>query len=235
MSCVNSFFKSGNSVRSFEVSKKTPNDIECGIIEVTLKKQKLLIFSIYRPPAQIEIYFFNEIGKGLGFYSKYESFCLIGDFNYVPKDGAISDIVDNYDLSNLVESPTCFRSDSPRCIDLILTNRKRSFQNTVTVHTGLSDFHAMILQYLEVDIGKKGPEIFKHRNYTNFRAEDLRRDLCDQITSELQGNDDYGDFDAVVINTLNKHAPLKKKYLRANDGPYKGPTRSDDASQENTQ
>ena len=48
----------------------------------------------------------------------------------------------------------------------------------------------------------------------------MRRDLCDQITSELQGNDDYGDFDAVVINTLNEYAPLKKKYLRANDGPF---------------
>ena len=64
---------------------KTPNDIECGIIEVTLKKQKWLLFCIYRPPAQSERYFFDEIGKGLDFYSsKYESFCLIGDFNCEP-------------------------------------------------------------------------------------------------------------------------------------------------------
>ena len=30
----------------------------------------------------------------------------------------------------------------------------------------------------------------------------------------------YGALDAVVTNTLDKHAPLKKKYLRANDGPF---------------
>ena len=157
-------------------------------------------------------YHFDEIGKGLDFYSsKYESFCLIGDFNCEPKDSAISDFMDNYDLCNLVKSPTCFRSDSPRCIDLILTNRRRSFQNTVTVHTGLSDFHAMIVTVLKGGYRKKGPKIITYRNYTNFCAEDFRKDLCDQISSELQDNEDYGAFDAVVTNTLNKHAPLKKK------------------------
>ena len=62
-----------------------PKDIECGIIEISLKKQKLLLFSIYRPPSQHEKYFFEEIGKGLDFYSsQYESICLIGDFNCEP-------------------------------------------------------------------------------------------------------------------------------------------------------
>ena len=105
-----------------------PKDIECGMIEISLKKQKWLLVSIYRPPSQSGEYFFDEIGKGLDFYSsKYESFCLIGDFNCAPNDTIISDFMDNYGLKNLVRSPTCFRSDSPRCIDLILTNRKRSF------------------------------------------------------------------------------------------------------------
>ena len=214
------YVKEGVPFKELSVCK-TPNDIECGIIEVTLKKQKWLLFSIYRPPAQSEKYFFDEIGKGLEFYSsKYESFCLIGDFNCEPKDGIISDFMDNYDLSNLVKSPTCFKSDSPRCIDLILTNRKRSFQNTVTVHTGLSDFHAMIVTVLKGGYRKKGPKIITYRNYTKFCAENFRRDLCDQISSELQDNEDYGSFETVVTDTLNRHAPIKTKYLRANDGPF---------------
>ena len=33
---------------------------------------------------------YDEIGKGLDFYSsKYESFCLIGGFNCEPKDSAM--------------------------------------------------------------------------------------------------------------------------------------------------
>ena len=59
---------------------KPPNDIECGIIEISLRKQKWLLFSIYRPPSQPERYFFGEIGRGLDLYSsQYESICLIGD------------------------------------------------------------------------------------------------------------------------------------------------------------
>ena len=30
----------------------TPNDIECGMIEINLKKQKWLLVAIYRPPSQ---------------------------------------------------------------------------------------------------------------------------------------------------------------------------------------
>ena len=36
----------------------------------------------------------------------------------------------------------------------------------------------------------------------------------------LKDNEDYGAFDTVVTDTLNRHAPLKTKYLRANDGPF---------------
>ena len=79
----------------------------------------------------------------------------------------------------------------------------------------------MIVTVLKGGYRKKGPKIITYRNYTNFCAEDFRKDHCDQITSELQDNEDYGTFDAVVTNTLNKHAPLKKKYLRANDGLLK--------------
>ena len=85
----------------------------------------------------------------------------------------ISDFMDNSGLKNLVRSPTCFRSDSPKCIDLILTNRKRSFQNTETVHTGLSDFHAMIVTALKGGYKKKGPKIIRYRNYAKFCAEEF--------------------------------------------------------------
>ena len=84
--------------------------------------------------------------------------CLIGDFNCEPQESVIGGFMDSYNLPSLVKSPACFKSDSPRCIDLILTNRKRSFQNTVVIHTGLSDFHAMIVTVLKSGYWKKGPK-----------------------------------------------------------------------------
>ena len=40
------------------------------------------------------------------------------------------------------------------------------------------------------------------------------------LSSELDGNEDYGAFKAVVMAVLNEHAPVKKKYIRANHGPF---------------
>ena len=78
----------------------------------------------------------------------------------------------------------------------------------------------MIVTVLKGGYRKKGPKIINYRNYAKFCEEDFRKDLYNQILSELHDNEDYGAFDIVVTDTLNRHAPLKTKYLRANDGPY---------------
>ena len=49
-------------------SYKPPNDIECSLIELTVKKQKWILISIYRPPSQPEQYFFCEIVKALDIF-----------------------------------------------------------------------------------------------------------------------------------------------------------------------
>ena len=97
----------------------------------------------------------------------------------------------------------------------------------------------MIVTVLKSGYRKKGPKIITYRNYAKFCAEDFRKDLCDQISSELRDDEDYGAFHTVVINTLNKYTPLKKKHLHADDGPFMKKalrkSKSDAASQNTTQ
>ena len=70
----------------------------------------------------------------------------MGDFNITPTEEELQDFLEEQDLSNLVHFPTCFKSlDNPSTIDLIITNHKSSFQNTISVSTGLSDFHKMVI------------------------------------------------------------------------------------------
>ena len=38
---------------------------------------------------------------------------------------------------------------NPTCIDLMLTNRPKSFQDTLVIETGLSDFHKMTVSVLK--------------------------------------------------------------------------------------
>ena len=70
--------------------------------------------------SQTKQYFHDEISKMLDQYcGQYENVILIGDFNWEIGDEVINDFVDSYELASLVRSPTCFMSDSPRCIDLL--------------------------------------------------------------------------------------------------------------------
>ena len=48
----------------------------------------------------------------------------------------------------MINKPACFENpDKTSCIDLILTNCPRSFQNSCVIETGLSDFHNLVVSY----------------------------------------------------------------------------------------
>ena len=52
--------------------------------------------------------------------------------------------------TSVVNKPTCFKNiDHPSCIDLILTNKPRSFQSTSVMETGLSDFHRLTVTVMK--------------------------------------------------------------------------------------
>ena len=91
-----------------------PDDIEAIVIEINLKKQKWLVIFVYRPPSQCPKYFFDEIEKGMDFFSsKYENYIVTGDFHYEVNESIISDFMGSYNLYNIIKGPTCFKSDNP--------------------------------------------------------------------------------------------------------------------------
>ena len=133
----------------------------------------------------------------------------------------ISNFLEIYNLKNLVKKPTCFKSDRPRSIDLILTNRASSFQCTDSIETGLSDFHCMILTVLKGGFLKRGPKHINYRDYRKFSIENFREDLHIKLSKHIPADKiNYDTFDSVVKNVLNEHAPIKRKSVRANDGPF---------------
>ena len=155
-----------------------PGDIDCGFVEININKKKWLPANIYRPPSQGEGYFFQEFGKALDhFNTKFERFTLRGDFNTDEKGQNISNFMESYSLKNIVKAPTCFKSDRPKTIDLILTNRASNFQNTTSIETGLSDFHCMIVTVVKGGFIKRGPMIINYRDYSKYDIHKFRKDL----------------------------------------------------------
>ena len=197
------------------------NDIECGVIEINLNKKKWLIFGIYRPPSQSEHYFLEEIGKAIDLFSnECDNFLILGDFNNEESSNNICYFLDTYNLKNMIKEPTCFKStENPRSIDLILTNRSACFKSTSTVETGLSDFHTMILTVIKGEFVKKGPKIVWYRDYSKYNKENFQVHLLREL-SNLDVDHDYRTFQITVEKVLNVYAPTKRKYLRANDGPF---------------
>ena len=93
----------------------------------------------------------------------------MGDFNVDMENINLKDFCDLYNFKNLIKEPTCFKNPvNPTCIDLMLTNSYRSFQNSCAIETGLSDFHRMIVTVM------KAYRVVTYRDYKNFSENDYR-------------------------------------------------------------
>ena len=113
---------------------------------MTIKNKKWVIFSVYRPPLQSNLKeFVTELEKLLNTaLSKYDNIVVMGDININIKNNdsygfnLFNTLCETCHLKNLIKSNTCFKQTSSSSIDVILTNKPKSFQHTATCETGLS-------------------------------------------------------------------------------------------------
>ena len=126
-----------------------------------------------------------------------------------------------YGLNNLVHENTCFKSvNNPSCIDLLLTNSRCSFQHTSVTSPGLSDFHELVLTVMETIFPKAKPNEIFYRNYKNFNETIFKDDLKLYLYANTESTRNFSKFQEIFLNVLDIHAPMKKKYIRANEVPY---------------
>ena len=209
--------------------KLEPLGIESIFIEIHIKQQKWCIINIYRSEDVKVDDFLSILSKSLDQVIKtYENIMVIGDMNIdyskkKPKIKKLKTFCDAFDLTNLIKSATCFQSaDHPSSIDLMLTNKNRSFIHSNTVITGLSDWHAMVTTMLQTQIKRVQPTEIQYRSYKNFNEASFLTEL-EQTFQNKDFSNEYDPFNSFMIdfeNIVNKHAPLKSKILRGNDAPF---------------
>ena len=140
-------------------------DLELIVFVLHQSKRKWLFLGIYKPQYQNNTEFLNRINSVLDHYlTPHEYIILIGDFNVCVENTHSQATLENYDLNNLINIPTCYQSNNPTCIDLILTNKKNLFKLSDTFETGLSDQHKRISTILKSEGFKGKPKKKKKKN-----------------------------------------------------------------------
>ena len=101
-----------------------------------------------------------------------------------------------YKLKTLNEEPTCFKNyTNPSSIELYLKNCPKSFQSTLAIETGLSD-------------------------YKNFDSSKFFEKLQLKLSNLDMSSLDFGSLKICFMELLNQIAPLKTKFMRANHSKF---------------
>ena len=135
------------------------------------------------------------------------------------EDTSVKNYCISYNLTSMINKPTCYKNpDRPFCIDLILTNCPRSFQNSCVTETGLSDFHKMVVTVMKTIYRKVEPRILYYRDFKCFCNHSFKESLEKAISQNVGVGCDkiFEGFASSCNKILDNHVPLKKKYVRGN-------------------
>ena len=145
-------------------AKLLSHDFPCAesfFVEINLYKKKWLVNCSYNPHKNNIENHLDIISSSLDTHStKYENIVLLGDFNACVDDEALKTFCKSYSFNSLFKQPTCFKNPkSFSCIDLMLTNKPRSFQTKCVIETGLFDFHRMTISVVRMLFRKLPPKV----------------------------------------------------------------------------
>ena len=96
----------------------------------------------------------------------------------------------------------------------------RRFQNSTTIETGLSDHHKLTITVMKSLFQKQVPITISYRDYKHFNHDLFRNELLRALYNRTNTKINYDIFEEIIVRLLNKHAPLKKRFARANNSPF---------------
>ena len=194
-------------------SLELPSDIECTFLEMRIRQSRWLIVGGYDPHKSNISYFLSHVGRKLDkLLPKYVNILLLGDWNSAVTEMEMKEFCEIYNLENLIKHPTCYKSAAnPSSIGIMLTNKTLSFQNSMTVETGLSDFHKMTVTVLKKHFKKKDPIIITYRDLKLFDWLKFREEIRNHLEQSEKLN--VTDFKSIFVSTWNPRVPVKKRLL----------------------
>ena len=170
--------------------------IENFFVEINVRSRKWLLSCSYNPKTNLIADNLHCVGRGIDFYSlKYDNFIALGDLNAEVSNSFMEQFCASCNLKSLVKKSTSFkRVDNSSCIDLILTNYPKCFQNPGVYETGISDVHQLTFTAFKTYFQKAKPRIIKYRDYKHFDNNEFRNELIRKLSSNNMQPDDLARF-----------------------------------------
>ena len=149
----------------------------------------------------------------------------MGDTNFDMKSGnLISDLCLVYNLTDRVDGPTCFKSDNPSSVDVLLSSEPKRFKRALNITCSISDFHNLTCIATKLYKSYVSPKTILYRSYKKFDDEIFINDVqnipfsvCDIFDDE---DDRLWSFSKLLSDVIDKNAPIKKKILKKPSLPY---------------
>ena len=202
------------------------NAIEYMSFEVCFKRRTWFLVYMYKPPKVSDESAWSVLSQlADNFVDSSKLAIFFGDINHdMFKDNILHDLCDVYDLKNVIRGPTCFKGENPTLLDVFLTNKPSSFCNCINIDTGISDFHNLTGVISKLHAPQANRRRITYRSMKHFDHEDFNRDLSNVPFHVCDIFDDVDDIawaqQHLLSSVINIHAPLKQRYLRANQVPY---------------
>lgn len=200
---------------------------EIMVIEAQLyKKEKWFIAVIYKPPKVNDKNFerfFSDLCNKLQRESSH--WFVMGDINYdMNSENILGDLCVMYNLSNLVVGPTCFKSQNPSAVDVLLSSEPKRFKCSLNTPCSISDFHNFTCVATKLHKCHTLPKTIFYRSYKTFDEENFINDIknipfsiCDIFDDE---DDRLWSFSKLLSGVIDRNAPIKKKIIKKPSVPY---------------
>ena len=120
-------------------------------------------------------------------------------------------------MFNIVDKPTCFKTENNTLLDVILTSNRKRIAGTLNVNTGISDFHNLIAFSYKMHVPITGDRNIQYRSYKHFDNELFKDDIASapfHVGDIFDGFDDTYWFNHMLLKMLSITMPhLNQKGL----------------------
>ena len=86
-------------------------------------------------------------------------------------------------LKCIIKEPICYKNPgNTTCIDLILINCPKNFQEFSSLETGLLDFHKMVLTVFKSKTPNLTPTVVSYRKYKQFDSDKFKLEVSNKLS-----------------------------------------------------